>query len=69
MRPKTHGPFDMKPREILASVPDIKAFKGRQFLVEGLLGEPFRVFAGLCCTNRLMVGVPLSPDRLIPRAL
>lgn len=25
--------------------------------------------AGLCCTNRLMAGVPLSPDRLIPRAL
>ena len=24
---------------------------------------------GLCCTNRLMAGVPLSPDRLIPRAL
>ncbi|UFS64888.1 hypothetical protein LO749_12165 [Paracoccus denitrificans] len=23
----------------------------------------------LCCTNRLMAGVPLSPDRLIPRAL
>ena len=23
---------------------------------------------GLCCTNRLMAEVPLSPDRLIPRA-
>jgi hypothetical protein len=22
---------------------------------------------GLCCTNRLMAGVSLSPDRLIPR--
>ena len=26
-------------------------------------------FPRLCCTNRLMAGVPLSPDRLIPRAL
>lgn len=32
------------------------------------LVEPF-IFQGLCCTNRLMVGIPLSPDRLIPRAL
>jgi branched-chain amino acid transport system permease protein len=23
----------------------------------------------LCCTNRLMVGLPLFPDRLIPRPL
>ena len=29
--------------------------------------EDIQRFVGLCCTNRVTDGPPLSPDRLIPR--
>ena len=34
-----------------------------------LANRVFDTCEGLCCTNRLIAGRPLSPDRLIPRPL
>ena len=34
-----------------------------------LLCDQHDTFEGLCCTNRLTAGLPLLPDRLIPRPL
>lgn len=44
------------------------AAAGTALFLAGFVGETV-LDEGLCCTNRLMAGVPLSPDRLIPRAL
>ena len=41
-------------------------FKAKVAL-EALKGE--ETVSGLCCTNRLLSGLPLSPDRPIPRPL
>jgi len=35
----------------------------------GILADAIATLKGLCCTNRLIAGRPLSPDRLIPRPL
>jgi len=55
--------------------PQLKPITVRHILNDELLSDP-RVFhhvvSGsdrLCCTNRLRVGLPLSPDGLIPRPL
>lgn len=43
---------------------------GETFYVgKGKGNRVFQHVRGLCCTNRVMAGVPLSPDRLIPQLL
>ena len=45
------------------------AFGGQDWMSESEVRKDFGQSSGLCCTNLVMVGVPLFPDRLIPRPL
>lgn len=49
--------------------PEIRSKAVRMALISGRTRREIAEDLRLCCTNRLMAEVPLSPGRLIPRPL